>query len=78
MPIRRKLTRSKKRRYAPRRFNEVRACLRRMKYLPTLMELDRLLMKEALERCYTKTEAASVLGLTREGLRKKLYRMGLR
>ena len=49
-----------------------------MKYLPTLMELDRLLMKEALERCYTKTEAASVLGLTREGLRKKLYRMGLR
>jgi hypothetical protein len=63
-------------RYA-RRFQELRACLRRLYQLPTVGEWDRLLMEEASGRFYTKTESAAAIGLTREGYRRKLLRMGL-
>lgn len=61
----------------PRRHNEARAYLRRVKLIPTAAEWDRLLMEEASRRFYTKTESAAALGLTREGYRRKLIRMGL-
>jgi len=48
-----------------------------MKDLPTLEELERLLVVEAMRRCRTKTAAAAAVGITREGFRKKLVRMRL-
>jgi DNA-binding protein Fis len=48
-----------------------------MRELPTLWDLERILMEEAIQRYWTKTEAAQAVGLTREGYRRKLIRMGL-
>lgn len=49
---------------------------RRLNPLPSLQEIERLLIAEALLRCRNKVApAARILGLTREGLRKKLIRM---
>lgn len=62
---------------ATRRFTPLRACLQNLKQLPTVSEWDRLLMEEATRRFSTKTESAAALGLTREGYRRKLLRMGL-
>ncbi len=42
-----------------------------------MWEWDRLLLDELFRRFATKTEAAEALGLSREGLRKKLVRMGV-
>jgi hypothetical protein len=48
-----------------------------MRQLPTVYDWDRLLMEEASTRFYTKTDSAAAIGLTREGYRRKLQRMGL-
>ena len=53
--------------------------LDRLEPFPLLQEMERLLIREALNRCgNNRTRAAAALGLTREGLRKKLnrYRIG--
>ena len=43
-----------------------------------LEEAERLLIRRALEACGgNKSRAAEMLGITREGLRKKLLRLGL-
>ncbi len=62
---------------AVRRFGQLRGCLQELRQLPTVGEWDRLLMEEATRRFYTKTESAAALGLTREGYRRKLLRMGI-
>ncbi len=62
---------------AARRFSPLRGCLQNLRQLPTVEEWDRLLMEEATRRYPTKTESAAALGLTREGYRRKLVRMGL-
>jgi len=49
-----------------------------MKTLPTIGQLERLVIEEGLRRNWdNKSETARQLGITREGLRKKLHRMGL-
>ncbi len=49
--------------------------LDRLEPFPLLQEMERLLIREALNRCgNNRTRAAAALGLTREGLRKKLNR----
>lgn len=63
--------------YPLRKFTDVRVCLRRMRQMPTVEEWNRLLMEEAAARFYTKTDSAAAIGLTREGYRRKLQRMGL-
>ena len=53
--------------------------LNRLEPFPLLQEMERLLIREALNRCSNnRTRAAAALGLAREGLRKKLnrYRTG--
>ncbi len=45
---------------------------------PQLREVEFLLVREALKRSNTKKEAAAALGMTTEGLRRKLIRFGLR
>ncbi len=82
MAIRRPFRRRGKKRLARkarrlRTHPRLRAFLRRMKDLPTLEELERLLVVEAMRRCRTKTAAAAAVGITREGFRKKLVRMRL-
>lgn len=54
-----------------------RTYLRGLKMPPTIWEWESLLVDEVLWRFPTKTEAAAALGLSREGFRKKLIRMGL-
>ena len=50
--------------------------LERLKELPTLEELERLVIAEAMRRnSSVKRKAAEQLGLTREGLRKKILRL---
>jgi DNA-binding protein Fis len=50
--------------------------LERLTELPTLAELERLVIAEAMRRnSSVKTKAAEQLGLTREGLRKKIMRL---
>ena len=44
---------------------------------PQLREVERLLIEAALRRERSRAEAARVLGVTREGLRKKMIRLGL-
>lgn len=61
-----------------RDFPQFRTCLRKADPLPTIWDVDRLLMEEALRRFDTKTAAAQAIGLTREGFRKKILRMGLK
>lgn len=52
--------------------------LNKLDPLPQLRELERLLILEALNRSgNNKTRAAAALGMTREGLRKKLNRYGM-
>ncbi len=52
--------------------------LGRLDPLPSLREMERLFILEALSRSgNNKTRAAAVLGMTREGLRKKLNRFGM-
>ena len=52
--------------------------LDRLEPFPLLREMERLLIQEALNRCgNNRTRAAAALGLTREGLRKKLNRYGI-
>jgi hypothetical protein len=52
--------------------------LGRLEPLPSLREMERLFILEALSRSgNNKTRAAAVLGMTREGLRKKLNRFGM-
>lgn len=60
----------------PNSYSAARVALRRMRVPPSLWEWEYLLMEEILARYPTKTEAAQVLGLSREGFRKKLIRMG--
>ncbi len=49
---------------------------RRLKNLPTIGQIERLLIEECLRRNWdNKSETARQLGMTREGLRKKLHRM---
>lgn len=51
---------------------------RRLKTLPTIGQIERVLIEEVLRRTdWNKTRAAKALDITREGLRKKLFRMGL-
>jgi hypothetical protein len=45
--------------------------------LPAIRQWESLLVDEVLQRFPTRTEQAQALGLTREGYRKKLNRMGL-
>ncbi len=77
MPYLRKSTRRRSRAVPVRRYTDVRSCLRRMRQLPTMYEWSQLLMEEAAARFYTKTDSAAAIGLTREGYRRKLQRMGL-
>lgn len=50
--------------------------LHRLLVLPQLEELELMLIEEALHRCKgNKTRAAAVLGVTREGLRRKILRL---
>lgn len=52
--------------------------LDRLEQVPPLVEIERLIIVEALRRTHNnKTRAAQALGITREGLRKKLQRLGL-
>lgn len=52
--------------------------LDRLEPFPLLQEMERLLIREALTRSKNnRTRAAAALGLTREGLRKKLNRYGI-
>ncbi len=52
--------------------------LDRLEQVPPLEEIERLIIVEALRRTHNnKTRAAQALGITREGLRKKLQRLGL-
>lgn len=52
--------------------------LKRLNTLPQLEELEKMLIQEALKRHKNnKTRAAVVLGMTREGLRKKMLRLGV-
>ncbi len=49
----------------------------RMQRLPQLQELEKMLIQEAMGRFSNKTKMARVLGITREGLRKKIIRFNL-
>jgi DNA-binding protein Fis len=59
------------------KYHAVRAWLRWFKRLPTMFEWEYLLVDEAMNRYQNKTHAAAAVGLTREGFRKKLIRMGI-
>lgn len=61
----------------PRRFPEIRACLRDSRHIPTIAEWERILLEESLRRYPTKTQAAAEIGLTRQGFGKKIDRMGI-
>ncbi len=49
----------------------------RLDPFPRITEVERLLIEEAMVRFGSKTAAAAALGMTREGLRKKMIRLGL-
>ena len=52
--------------------------LKRLERIPQLEQLEILLIQEAMRRANNnKTQAAAWLGMTREGLRKKIMRMGI-
>jgi transcriptional regulator with AAA-type ATPase domain len=60
------------------KYHAIRAWLRWFRRMPTMGEWHILLMDEAVRRYNgNKTQAAAAIGLTREGFRKKLVRMGL-
>jgi len=60
------------------KYHAIRAWLRWFRRMPTMREWHILLMDEAVRRYNgNKTQAAAAIGLTREGFRKKLVRMGL-
>lgn len=61
----------------PRRFMEIRACLRGSRRIPTIEEWERILLEESRRRYPTKTQAAAEVGLTRQGFGKKIDRMGI-
>lgn len=64
---------------AGRKFSASELPLARLDPFPKLEEMERLLIQEALTRlANNRTRAAAALGLTREGLRKKLNRYGVR
>ena len=63
---------------AGRKLSPAELPLDRLEPFPLLQEMERLLIREALNRCgNNRTRAAAALGLTREGLRKKLNRYGI-
>jgi len=50
--------------------------LHRLEALPQIGELELMLIEEAMQRCHgNKTHAAAVLGVSREGLRRKITRL---
>ncbi len=51
--------------------------LDRLEPFPQLREVERLLIEAALRRERNRAEVARMLGVTREGLRKKMIRLGL-
>ena len=59
------------------KYHAIRSWLRWFKRLPTMFEWEYLLVDEAMSRYRNKTHAAAAVGLTREGFRKKLIRMGI-
>ena len=60
-------------------FKEARRFLANLRdeQVPRVWEWESLLVDEVLERFPTKSAQAEALGLSREGYRKKLLRMGL-
>ena len=58
------------------KYHAIRAWLRWFPRMPTMFEWEYLLVDEAMNRYQNKTHAAAAVGLTREGFRKKLLRMG--
>ena len=51
--------------------------LARLERFPQLREMERLLIQAAIVRGRNRNEAAAALGLTRQGLHRKLLRLGL-
>lgn len=78
-PVRVKRTRrrAQRTRRPVRKLQPIRQWLRYFREMPTIFEWEYILLDEALARYQNKTHAAEALGITREGLRKKLIRMGL-
>ncbi len=71
-------TRAWRRKRAPRKKRLSDLHLERLEPFPQLEQMDRLMVREALHRTEgDKTWAAEALGITREGLRKKLIRFGM-
>ena len=63
---------------AARKLSAAELPVDRLEPFPRLQEMERLLIREALTRSKNnRTRAAAALGLTREGLRKKLNRYGI-
>lgn len=72
----RKRTNPKSRRYPPMTSTRVIGFFRRLKTLPSIGQMERLLIEEAMYRTDdNKTHSAKILGMTREGLRKKMLRV---
>jgi DNA-binding NtrC family response regulator len=66
----------KPRKYPPVTSTRLIGFFRRLKTLPSMAQMERLLVEEALYRtAWNKSHAAILLGITREGLRKKLARI---
>ncbi len=63
---------------AARRFSLTELPLERLEPFPQLQEVERLLIQEAMNRAGgSRSRAAAALGMTREGLRKKMIRFGM-
>jgi DNA-binding NtrC family response regulator len=60
------------------KYKPIREWLGWLQELPTMYQWEAVLMEEVMRRCDgNKSHAARTVGLTREGFRKKLLRMGL-
>jgi hypothetical protein len=63
---------------APMKLSVQQLPLKRLDPIPQLEQLEILLIQEAMRRAgNNKTQAAAWLGITREGLRKKIRRLGI-
>jgi hypothetical protein len=63
---------------APMKLSVQQLPLKRLDAIPQLEQLEVLLIQEAMRRAgNNKTQAAAWLGITREGLRKKIRRLGI-
>lgn len=63
---------------APMKLSVQQLPLKRLDPIPQLEQLEILLIQEAMRRASNnKTQAAAWLGITREGLRKKIRRLGI-